>query len=630
MGTRMLVKKRDDRIDPFDQAKIVTSINKAANSTGTQEELLAEELASVVTLFLEKEYLVNPIPAQSIQEMVEKVLMETGHTEIARAYILFKERRDQIKCFIQVRDSDSERKTPTEIEVDATDQSTLSEWSKGKIVSALMKEAELPVEMAGEIANKVEERVFKSGMTRISSSLIRELVDNELFIRGFNRRLLGQSIIGVPGYDLRKLVESSDAGKTPLEVDKRVAGTVLRQYSLREIFNPEESEAHIRGDFLIEGLERPSGYVDVLFEPTLLQGVLNGAQGGPEYIGTAIKFLERFVSRSVIADVTNAAVYAYVEQGTAPFEFFIHLFKNLALGPASVQDLVKSPKLRVSRNLNEERAKLLGVKNMAHKASLHFMDNLVNDFLDAATQLGKDLALPYLHLDLAGRGQVEEKLLSKLVILEAADRLRVSASYDAWRPIAPITPLIGQITITMNQALKNLSTRQEEHFFKEFMSQAAMASASIYSKNQYINGLHRRGKGPKHLIQRYLKQDMEVLGPGFFTLFPSAIFTYFYNNDKTSTQSGRPNKTPVKRIKQIQNFITEEGKKSGCLIKLKAPWDHLIMGEKNPSSCAQTALMWSQYMDLDPMPGCFKGEALERMRFIRLVLEGLLERDHVS
>jgi len=89
----MKTRKRDGRLDEFDPSKISAAILKAARSAGCGDGLLSEELAALVTLFLEKDYTGGVVPAQEIQETVERVLMETGHTEIARAFLLHRERR---------------------------------------------------------------------------------------------------------------------------------------------------------------------------------------------------------------------------------------------------------------------------------------------------------------------------------------------------------------------------------------------------------------------------------------------------------------------------------------------------------------------------------------------------------
>ena len=50
------VRKRDGRVVGFDERKIADAVFKAAQAVGGEDHALAEELAGVVTLFLEKRY----------------------------------------------------------------------------------------------------------------------------------------------------------------------------------------------------------------------------------------------------------------------------------------------------------------------------------------------------------------------------------------------------------------------------------------------------------------------------------------------------------------------------------------------------------------------------------------------
>ena len=93
MGTIREVRKRDDRVVPFDRAKIADAIDKAISSVGSSNRPLAEELAAAVTHFLEQKFSDCLPGIEEIQDQVETVLMETGHVEIARAYILYRNKR---------------------------------------------------------------------------------------------------------------------------------------------------------------------------------------------------------------------------------------------------------------------------------------------------------------------------------------------------------------------------------------------------------------------------------------------------------------------------------------------------------------------------------------------------------
>ena len=92
------IRKRDGRIVEFDQNKIVNAIYRAAASVGIDKKKLAKDLASRVTEELNTKFDDQNIPTvEDVQNVVEKVLMEAGETEIAKSYILYRQKRREIR-----------------------------------------------------------------------------------------------------------------------------------------------------------------------------------------------------------------------------------------------------------------------------------------------------------------------------------------------------------------------------------------------------------------------------------------------------------------------------------------------------------------------------------------------------
>ncbi|MCG8498794.1 MAG: ribonucleoside triphosphate reductase [Firmicutes bacterium] len=85
--------KRDGRVEKFHPEKIAWAIFKAANACGGKDFDRAHYLCDQVIEAAEKKY-GNKIPdVESIQDIVEKVLIEHGHAQTAKAYILYREKR---------------------------------------------------------------------------------------------------------------------------------------------------------------------------------------------------------------------------------------------------------------------------------------------------------------------------------------------------------------------------------------------------------------------------------------------------------------------------------------------------------------------------------------------------------
>ncbi len=91
------IKKRDGRIAPFTKEKVTRAIFKAANAVGGEDYETAEYLTEQVVSYLYKNNTSETPDIESVQDAVEKVLIETGHAKTAKAYILHRSKRTRIR-----------------------------------------------------------------------------------------------------------------------------------------------------------------------------------------------------------------------------------------------------------------------------------------------------------------------------------------------------------------------------------------------------------------------------------------------------------------------------------------------------------------------------------------------------
>ena len=82
--------KRDGREVPFEIDKISTAIYKAAEAIGGHNRGGAEELAKQVEDYIEKEEKISTPTVEHIQDVVERTLIESGHSRTAKEYILYR------------------------------------------------------------------------------------------------------------------------------------------------------------------------------------------------------------------------------------------------------------------------------------------------------------------------------------------------------------------------------------------------------------------------------------------------------------------------------------------------------------------------------------------------------------
>ncbi len=92
------IKKRDGRVVEYNPAKISAAMAKAFVAVrGQTDSNLLDTLTERVSDIIEKRFPSLSPEVEQIQDIVEQTLMASGHFDIARAYILYRERRRQVR-----------------------------------------------------------------------------------------------------------------------------------------------------------------------------------------------------------------------------------------------------------------------------------------------------------------------------------------------------------------------------------------------------------------------------------------------------------------------------------------------------------------------------------------------------
>lgn len=89
--------KRDGREADFDVEKISNAIYKAANAIGGKDRTMADELADRVVEYVENTLGIEKPGVEQLQDAVEKILVDNGHTRTAKEYILYRAKRSRVR-----------------------------------------------------------------------------------------------------------------------------------------------------------------------------------------------------------------------------------------------------------------------------------------------------------------------------------------------------------------------------------------------------------------------------------------------------------------------------------------------------------------------------------------------------
>jgi len=92
------IKKRDGNITDFVQEKITNAIYKAMESQGLTDKRAAQSVSDIVSFVIEEKFGGYTVPSvEQIQDIVEMVLMKQGYHDVAKSYILYRDRHKEIR-----------------------------------------------------------------------------------------------------------------------------------------------------------------------------------------------------------------------------------------------------------------------------------------------------------------------------------------------------------------------------------------------------------------------------------------------------------------------------------------------------------------------------------------------------
>jgi len=275
-------RKRSDLVVPFRIEKIEAAIHRAVEAVArkthepVRREIAPEVAEEVVRQLLDPkgEYYVHPdangrlVPEiEDVQDLVEIVLAEKGETLVVATYKRYRKQRELARQRIRVRDLNG----PNDVDVtdaslllveSASDNMTLP-WDRKRIVAQILDKTGLPPEIAVGVAKSVENWIIASRIQTVNTTLIRELVNNELMERGFQEQLRDLSLYGVPRDFVEQLMftkstENSNIVNNNAEaVNLGIAELVLKQWALDTIFSSDVKYAHDTGAIHLHDLGYP-------------------------------------------------------------------------------------------------------------------------------------------------------------------------------------------------------------------------------------------------------------------------------------------------------------------------------------------------------------------------------------
>lgn len=92
------IRKRDGRLVPFHPEKITEAVFKATNAVGEPDRKKAGKITRQVVGALSVLYKEDRVPTvENVQDLVERMLIEDGYANVAKAYILYREQHAKLR-----------------------------------------------------------------------------------------------------------------------------------------------------------------------------------------------------------------------------------------------------------------------------------------------------------------------------------------------------------------------------------------------------------------------------------------------------------------------------------------------------------------------------------------------------
>jgi len=131
----------------------------------------------------------------------------------------------------------------------------IERFDRNKIATVLVEEAGVPPKTADKIAKMAEEKLETLRVEYLTGPLIRELVNALLIdqgLEGYRQRL---TRLGMPVYDVEKMLENTSNHKSAKKLVKEAAKSIFKEYVLLTALPRDAVDAYLSAEIDLEAVE---------------------------------------------------------------------------------------------------------------------------------------------------------------------------------------------------------------------------------------------------------------------------------------------------------------------------------------------------------------------------------------
>jgi len=133
-----------------------------------------------------------------------------------------------------------------------TTKPSIEEFDSNKIIQSLVREANMPLELAHKITEEVENKIYKLQTSYLTSSLIRETTNSILIDHGYDEYRTKLARLGIPPSDMISLIHETSTNDMEIpDLVVKTSQSIFTDYLLHNSLPKDIVDLHLTGEINI-------------------------------------------------------------------------------------------------------------------------------------------------------------------------------------------------------------------------------------------------------------------------------------------------------------------------------------------------------------------------------------------
>lgn len=132
-----------------------------------------------------------------------------------------------------------------------TTKPSIEEFDSNKIIQSLVREANMPLELANKITEEVENKIYKIQTSYLTSSLIRETTNSVLVDHGYDEYRNKLARLGIPPIDLVNIINDTSSNVEIPDLFIKTSSSIFTEYLLNNSLPKDIVDMHLMGEINI-------------------------------------------------------------------------------------------------------------------------------------------------------------------------------------------------------------------------------------------------------------------------------------------------------------------------------------------------------------------------------------------